>query len=86
MLLFQHCQYFVVSSGCRCIAEIMLGFYIALSLLLVVSEVSARQVAVQGCPASRLQSTLGEVDLSKPVLIICVSWKLRFVYWCTLIC
>jgi len=41
---------------------------------------SSTQVAVQGCPASRLQSTLGEVVLLKFVLISCVSWQLRFVY------
>lgn len=37
-------------------------------------------MAVQGYPASRLQSTVGEVDLLKFVLISCVSWHLRFVY------
>lgn len=59
---------------------IMLSFCVVLSLLLVALEVSSMQVAVQGCPASRLQSTLGEVDLLKLVLISCVSWQLRFVY------
>jgi hypothetical protein len=61
----------------------MFTFCIVLSLVLQVSSI---QVAVQGCPASRLQRTLGEVDLLKLVLISCVSWQLRFAYQGTLIC